>query len=78
LVSFFFLFSLYFGPSFVALRRHHHNATAIVVLNLLLGWTLIGWIGAMIWACTATNPALLPAPKPVALATPWRFLADWL
>mgnify|MGYP006386190549 FL=1 len=26
------------------------NATAIFTLNLLLGWTLIGWIVALVWA----------------------------
>jgi hypothetical protein len=26
---------------------------AIGVLNFFLGWTLLGWIGALVWACTA-------------------------
>lgn len=42
----------YFFPSIVASMRHHHNALAIFMLNLLLGWTLLGWLGALIWACT--------------------------
>ena len=28
------------------------NASAITVLNLLLGWTILGWIAAMVWAHT--------------------------
>ena len=48
LVGFFF----YFIPAFVASVRLHHNAMAISVLNLLLGWTVIGWSVALVWACT--------------------------
>lgn len=42
----------YLLPSLVAWYRAHHNALAIGLLNLLLGWTVVGWIGALIWACT--------------------------
>ena len=42
------LFFVYFIPSFVA--HNKRNAQAIFVLNLLLGWTIICWIGALIWA----------------------------
>lgn len=43
----------YFFPSLVAGVRHHHNATAILVLNIFLGWTVLGWIVALVWSCTA-------------------------
>jgi uncharacterized membrane protein YqaE (UPF0057 family) len=42
---------IYFIPTLVAFERRHHHPGAIFVLNLLLGWTLVGWIGALIWAC---------------------------
>jgi hypothetical protein len=45
---------LYFLPSI--LGRNKRNSTAIFVLNLLLGWTLIGWIVALIWALTVEAP----------------------
>ncbi len=45
----------YFLPSIVAICRGHHNAAAIAVLNLLLGWTCIGWIVALVWAFTAVQ-----------------------
>jgi RsiW-degrading membrane proteinase PrsW (M82 family) len=48
--------TIYFVPFFIAKARHHHNSDAILVLNLLLGWTLLGWIGALVWAFTATRP----------------------
>jgi len=41
---------LYLAPSLVAYRRNHRNFTSICVLNLLLGWTFLGWVGALIWA----------------------------
>ena len=43
---------IYFIPLIVALGRYHHQRTAIVMLNIFLGWTLLGWIIALIWACT--------------------------
>lgn len=44
----------YIAPYLVALRRAHPNATAIGALNLLLGWTGIGWVAALVWALTET------------------------
>ena len=41
---------LYFIPSIVG--RTKTNAGAIFVLNLLLGWSFIGWVIALVWACT--------------------------
>jgi hypothetical protein len=49
------LFLLYFLPSIIALLRKKDNTVGIIVLNLLLGWTFIGWMGAFVWALTA-NP----------------------
>lgn len=43
--------ALYFLPSFVANARRHKNATAILVFNVFFGWSLLGWIIALIWAC---------------------------
>jgi hypothetical protein len=45
----------YFIPTFVANGRRHHNTMAIFVLNLFLGWTFIGWLAALVWACTAVQ-----------------------
>ncbi|KAA0126724.1 superinfection immunity protein [Chryseobacterium sp. SN22] len=40
----------YFIPTFIALSRKKTNTLSIFALNLLLGWSLIGWAGALIWA----------------------------
>ncbi len=43
---------LYFIPSFVASNRR--DSAAVFWLNLLLGWTVIGWIGSLIWALSSS------------------------
>ena len=48
-----FLLFCYFLPTIVAGARAHVNTLAIFVLNLLLGWTLLFWLAALIWAFTA-------------------------
>lgn len=40
----------YFLPSIIAKARNARNVAAIFVLNLTLGWTVIGWIIALVWA----------------------------
>ena len=46
---------LYFLPSLVAVLRRHHNVVAIFVLNLTLGWTVLGWVAALVWAFTVVD-----------------------
>ena len=43
---------IYLIPSLVALNNKKANSGAIFALNLLLGWSIIGWVGALIWAIT--------------------------
>lgn len=43
-------FLIYFAPSIVGYAKKKHNKGAIFVLNLFLGWTLIGWVVALVWA----------------------------
>lgn len=44
-------FAVYFLPAIVAAAGGHRQQTAITVLNLFLGWTLLGWVIALVWAC---------------------------
>lgn len=44
---------LYFLPTFVAIRRKSPKTSAVVVLNVFLGFTFIGWIVALILASKA-------------------------
>jgi hypothetical protein len=45
--------AVYFLPTLVGLRKQ--NAGGIFLLNLLLGWTLAGWIAAFMWAWRADS-----------------------
>lgn len=46
------VFAVYFLPGLIGLVRGHHNGNAITALNLLAGWTVIGWIIALVWSLT--------------------------
>lgn len=45
--------SIYFLPAIIAYHRNRPNAGAIFALNTFLGWTLIGWVGALVWSLTS-------------------------
>jgi hypothetical protein len=50
LIVFVPLVAIYFLPSIVAYMRKHKQFVPILIVNLFLGWTLIGWVGALVWA----------------------------
>ena len=41
---------IYFIPTVVCLIRKHTYKFYIIFLNIILGWTLIGWIASLIWS----------------------------
>jgi len=49
------IIAIYFLPAFVAFGRGHHQAVAIFALNIFGGWTLVGWVISLVWACTAID-----------------------
>jgi len=51
-----FGFVLYFLPAIIAFARGKRDAGAILVLNLFLGWTAIGWVIALVWALRQDAP----------------------
>jgi hypothetical protein len=53
-----FGFVIYFLPSLIALMRNKRDITAIVLLNFFLGWTMIGWVVALIWAVKTDYPMM--------------------
>ena len=46
---------LYFLPALVAEARKHPQKASITCLNLFLGWTLLGWVIAIVWAFGNSN-----------------------
>ena len=58
IIIIFIALCIYFIPAIIG--RKHHDATAIAVLNLFLGWTLVGWVLALLWASTPQPMAVEP------------------
>ena len=42
--------ALYLLPTYEAWRNQHSNLTAIALVNIFLGWSLLGWVVAVVWA----------------------------
>jgi Superinfection immunity protein len=58
---------LYFLPAFVAVLHNHPYAGSILVINVFLGWTLIGWTVALAWS---VFPIQRPARQPRIASRP--------
>jgi hypothetical protein len=48
-------FVIYFSPAMIAQSRGHPSWMAIFILNLFLGWIVLGWIVALVWAHTGSE-----------------------
>ncbi|WP_234313892.1 superinfection immunity protein [Streptomyces sp. NBRC 109706] len=46
---------LYFVPTIIAFARGVRNAGSVLVVNLFLGWTLVGWVVALAMAARSTD-----------------------
>jgi len=47
-------------PTSIAGYRAHQNTGAVAILNVLLGWTGLGWVAALAWSFA--KPASRPFP----------------
>ncbi|UYO50355.1 superinfection immunity protein [Rhodopseudomonas palustris] len=47
---YFFAAAIYLLPTIVAFQRKVERVAAIGALNLLVGWTFLGWVAAFVWA----------------------------
>jgi hypothetical protein len=57
---------MYFLPSLIGSKKK--NIGAIIALNFFLGWTVIGWVVALVWALTHDDekaPVVIHQPKAV-------------
>jgi hypothetical protein len=50
-ISLLIVLCLYFLPALVAVTRKVRHQASVVVINLFLGWTFIGWVVALAMAC---------------------------
>jgi len=44
---------LYFLPTIIAFHKKKVNRTAIMILNIFLGWTFIAWVIALMMSVSA-------------------------
>ena len=51
-----FLFGIYLAPLIVAVVQGHPRWPWIGLLNIAAGWTVVGWIAALVWSVTAISP----------------------
>jgi hypothetical protein len=55
------MLGIYIAPLVIAVVRDHHRLPWIGLLNLAAGWTVAGWITALVWSVTATRqPTVIP------------------
>jgi hypothetical protein len=48
---------LYFAPWIIGAQRHVPNVSAVIMINVFLGWTMIGWLVALNMACNTPGAA---------------------
>ena len=58
---------LYFLPAVLAASKKHPRGLELFLVNLLLGWTLVGWFACLVWAAAAPGEAkpYTPLIRPV-------------
>ena len=44
---------MYFIPTIIAVLRRAKGDCGVLVINLFLGWTMIGWVVALAWAVSS-------------------------
>jgi hypothetical protein len=47
------MLGIYIAPFVIAVIRDHHRLPWIGLLNFATGWTIAGWIAALVWSLTA-------------------------
>ncbi len=51
------IFIMYMIPTIVAAARHHRGGKSIFLVNLVLGWTVLGWFVCLVWAVNSNVEA---------------------
>ncbi|MNP00010.1 hypothetical protein D3C76_917940 [compost metagenome] len=67
-----FIPAFYMLPTIEAWLRKNNNLGAIAAVNFFLGWSLLGWVAALVWAFKKPSPVIVTdvpisvSPEPVA------------
>ena len=69
---------LYFLPTIISRYRWVPNHSSILVINLLLGWTLVGWVVALAMAVrdVPDHSQVADSPREVGTVEDLNQLAD--
>jgi hypothetical protein len=51
------MLGLNIAPLIIAMVRDHHRLPWIGLVNFAAGWTVIGWIAALVWSVSAQPAA---------------------
>lgn len=65
-IALFCVLTFYLLPTIMAIKRKSPHTTAVVILNFFFGFTLIGWIIALVLASKQPQPVVIVynAPPP--------------
>lgn len=42
-------------PTLIAVTREHKNVVPIFIINLVAGWSVIGWFGCLAWSFSSNR-----------------------
>lgn len=56
--------AVYCVPTLIAFVRRHPNIGHIALINMSLGWTVAGWVYALVQAVKAADPYVPPGVTP--------------
>lgn len=59
IAALFLILYIYFLPTITAIKRNSPHKTAVVVLNVFFGVTLVGWICALVLASKQPQPVVV-------------------
>lgn len=68
--------ALYLLPAWIGAKKR--NNSAIFWLNLLLGWSVIGWVAALVWALTEEGAPSQTPPQTADIVAPASHVAPAL
>lgn len=62
----------YLLPWAIAATRNRRNVASVALIDLLLGWSLIGWVVALVMACGSDQPLVVVQHSYGPPPQPWR------
>jgi hypothetical protein len=62
--------AIHFLPTIIAALRNLRSVVGIFLVNLFLGWTVIGWVVALVWALSSDRKLVYTYAPPMR---PYRY-----